>query len=142
MLPAVVLVMVLAGGTLLAGCTSARNDLGTVDSQCFVAIPPASAAVHSRGRLLGVRLVTVASLRTRHAELYRAARDAEGSGTRSVCLVAFTGGYRARQVASPAGDRTGRMAVVVLAYPGNRVLATLLASRPPLPFGHSHIGLL
>jgi hypothetical protein len=130
------------GGSLLSACTSVRNDLGTVDSQCYVAIPAATAAVHGHKHLAGVRLVGLGSLRTRENLLYRAAVRARGHPVQSICLVAFTGRFRANQVANPVGDRTGRLAIVALRYPDNRVLATLLVPRLPYVFGHSHIGLL
>ncbi|MGH9093183.1 MAG: hypothetical protein ACRDZR_17660, partial [Acidimicrobiales bacterium] len=132
----------LSAAALLAGCTAARNDLGTADSQCYVAIPAATAAVHGAGRLEGVRLVTVSALRAHSAVLYRAAEAAPGRRAQSVCLVAFGGAFRAGRVTRPVGERAGHLAVVALGFPGNHVLATLLAGRSPLPFGHSHIGLL
>lgn len=141
-LPGLVLAVALVGGVLLGGCTSARNDLGTADSECYVAIPAATAAVHGAGRLAGVRLVTVSSLRLHSGVLYRAARDAPGPRTASVCLVAFSGRFSAGQVTKPVGDLTGHLAVVALGFPDKRLLATLLAGTAPLPFGHSHIGLL
>lgn len=129
----------LAAGILLAGCTSARNGLGTTQSDCYVAIPAATRAVHGRGHLQGVQLEPVSALRDHAPRLYRAATTAPKPPVARVCLVAFTGRFRAADLAEHLGDATGRLAVVELAYPGNRLLATLLVAHPPLPFGHSHI---
>jgi hypothetical protein len=141
-LPVLLLVATLLGGAVLQGCTSVRNDLGTNDSECYLAIPSASAAVHGEGHLKGVRLVSVASLRSRARKLYGAARSAPGPRVQRVCLVAFTGRFESAGVSKPVGRREGRLAVVELSYPQSRLLATLIVSRPPFTFGHSHIGIL
>lgn len=130
--------VVLAAGTVLAGCTSVRNDLGTRSSGCYVAIPAALGAVHHRGHLDGVRLVGVGALRAREPALYRAARD-RAAPAHQVCLVAFTGTYQATQVTAPIGRPSGRLAVVEVGYPGHDVFGTLIVRRPPLTFGHGHI---
>jgi hypothetical protein len=140
---ATLLVMALVvGGSVLSACTAARNDLGTAESQCYVAIPAATAAVHAPKHLKGVALVGLGSLRTLDHQLYRAAVETSGRPSPSVCLVAFTGHFQADQVTAPVGQSSGRLAVVALRYPDNRVLATLLVPHPPFAFGHSHIGLL
>ena len=131
-----------AGGSVLSACTAARNDLGTADSPCYVAIPAATAAIHTPKHLKGVALVDLAELRADDRQLYRAAAHTSGRPAQSVCLVAFTGHFQADQVTAPVGEPTGRLAVVALRYPDNRVLATLLVPHPPFAFGHSHIGLL
>lgn len=130
------------GGSVLSACTAVRNDLGTVDSKCYVAIPAATAAVHGPKHLKGVALVGLGALRAHDSQLYRAAVETSGRPSQSVCLVAFTGHFRADQVTAPVGEPAGRLAVVALRYPDNRVLATLLVPHPPFAFGHSHIGLL
>lgn len=124
------------GGLGLAGCSAVRNDLGTSSSSCYEALPMASAAVHHRGHLHGVRLVSAASLRTRAPSLYEVAAT---EGQKSVCLVAFTGEFTRPAVRRPAGQVEGDLAVVELGYPDGRLLRTLLITRQPLPFGHSHI---
>ncbi len=134
--------LAVAAAIALAGCTSVRNDLGTADSGCYVALPTASSAVGGAGRLLGVRLEGVPALKADSALLYRAAVSAVGPKVHRVCLVAFTGRFSATKVARPVGGFYGRVAVVELEYPDNRLLATLLVGRDSLPFGHSHLGLL
>jgi len=123
---------------LLSGCTSVRNDLGTSSSVCYGSLPAATSAVHARGRLDGVRLVTVSSLKSSAPHLYRAAISSRGGTVSKVCLVAFSGDFRRDTVTRPIGRERGSLAVVELVYPGDRLLATLLVARPPLRFGHSH----
>jgi len=130
---------VLAVGALgLGGCAAARNELGTAASGCYVDLALASRAVHHRGHLEGVRLVTVASLR-RHAPLLFDAAQAHGGRVEQVCLIAFGGRYRSAGVDRPVGRVAGLLAVVELGYPDRRLLATLVAIRPPVPFGHYHL---
>jgi hypothetical protein len=136
------LVVLALGAAVLGGCTSVRNDLGTNDSGCYIAIPAATAAVHDDGHLEGVRLVGVASLRSFAPALYEAATSVPGPRIESVCLVAFTGRFDAAAVSKPVGRNKGKLAVVELEYPDNRLLATLVVARPSVRFGHSHIGIL
>jgi hypothetical protein len=131
---------VVGGAALVSGCTSLRNTLGTTNANCYVALPRATTAVGAAGRLQGVRLERVSSLRTASPALYRAATSTPGRPIGQVCLVAFTGHFSAASVQDPVGQKSGRVAVVEVEYPDNRLLATLVAARPPLHFGHSHIG--
>jgi uncharacterized protein YceK len=123
---------------LLSGCTSVRNDLGTSSSVCYGSLPAATSAVHARGRLDGVRLVTVSSLRTSAPHLYRAAISSRGGAVSKVCLVAFSGDFRRGAVARPIGRERGSLAVVELVYPGERLSATRPVARPPPRFCLSH----
>lgn len=126
-----------AGASLFAGCAASRNELGTVNSGCYLVIASATGAVHHRGHLRGVRLVTVESLRPDAPRLYDAAR-ARHYRAKDVCLVAFSGTFRSDRVSHPIGQRSGRLAVVEEGYPDRRLLATLLIARLPLSFGHYH----
>lgn len=123
----------------LAGCASARSELGTANAACYIGLADAVAAVHHRGHLYGVRLVTVSSLEHRAPLLYAAARSTAGTKVTQVCLVAFSGTFSAAEVTHPVGKSSGHVAVVELAYPSKHLFATLLARHPPLPFGHPHI---
>jgi hypothetical protein len=124
---------------LVSGCASARNALGTANSGCYVALPEASAAVNGAGHLQGVRLVSVASLR-HTGRLYALATSEPRRHVSQVCLVAFTGPFRASEVHQPHGRSAGRLAIVVLEYPDNTLLGTIILRRVPLHFGHSHLG--
>ena len=124
----------------LAGCAATRNELGLSDGLCYVALPAANAAVHGQGSLLGLRLRRVSDLLPVR-QLPRMSRIGRGmdisTGTR-LCLVAFRGDFSSSDVTKPRGLPSGRVAVVVLTYPNNRLLATVILRHPPLPFGHSH----
>jgi hypothetical protein len=129
----------LVAALALAGCTAARNNLGTEDSACFVTLPAAVRAVHGAGHLEGVRLEAVTSLR-RPAPVVYAVATAPGLRVQRVCLVAFHGRFRAADVARRHGASSGRLAVVVLEYPDSRLLGTVLFVRPPVRFSHPHLG--
>jgi hypothetical protein len=133
-----VLAALMVAATVLGACSAVRNDLGTADSDCYVALPAAYSAVHHHGTLHGVRLVATSSLRRRAPLLYTAATRVEPKFTQ-VCLVAFSGDFSASSLPHAVGKKNGRLAVVELGYPGNRVLATLVVVRLPLAFGHPHI---
>ena len=134
-----VCVAAIAAAALLGGCGVARNELGTVNSNCYVALPTAYAAVHHHGKLHGVRLVSVSSLRTRAPHLYQAAKSTAPPVPRQVCLVAFSGTFTATQVREPLGKKAGILAVVEVSYPGKRLLGTLLVRHVPLTFLHTHV---
>jgi uncharacterized protein YceK len=135
-----VLAAMLGVAVLLGGCSSARSELGTSDSNCYVALPAAIEAVHHQGKLHGVLLVSVSDLRHRAPSLYKAATTRVGTKTVSqVCLVAFSGTFAASSLVRPVGRSSGHLAIVELDYPGNQVLATLLVPHVPLGFGHTHL---
>jgi hypothetical protein len=119
---AVILVMVSA-------CAAPRNTLGTHSSSCFRALPTAQAAVHHKGRLVGVRRVSA-------SELQRAFPSADVEAKHVYCVVAFSGDYRAQDVDQPAGDPGGRDAVVIVTARGTTVLYTFLVPRVPLHLRH------
>jgi hypothetical protein len=124
---------------LLGGCTSARSELGTSDSACFLALPTATRAVGAHGRLLGVRLLSSTSLG--HLAPSLAADLPPGELTRGrICVLAFAGSFTATTVAQPVGLPSGPVAVVVTSSPSNRLIGTAIVRRAPLHFGHSHIG--
>jgi hypothetical protein len=130
--------LLVLGALGLGGCAAARNELGTASSGCYVDLALATHAVHHEGRLAGVRLVSVPSLRAHAPALFKAA-EVGGKRLGQVCLVAFSGRFHASVVERPIGGATGRLAVVELGYPHRRLLATLLVRRPPVPFGHYHL---
>jgi hypothetical protein len=122
---------------LSAGCTSARSNLGTSDSACYLALPTASKAVHSHGRLLGVHRYTLTALGRKAPRLLGDLAPNE-TGSQVVCVAAYSGTFTWRSVSDPHGEHHGHSAVVVSTTPGNRVLGTVIFSNPPLHFGHSH----
>lgn len=129
--------LLLAG--VLAGCSSARSSLGTSDSSCYLALPTATKAIGGHGRLLGVHLFTLTSLRHRSPHLFKALALGH-DGSERVCVVAFSGVFDQATVSHPRGRSSGRLAVVVATTPGNELLGTVIFTRAPLHFGHPHIG--
>jgi hypothetical protein len=122
-----------------AGCTSARTNLGTSDSSCYLALPAASKAVGSHSTLVGAHLFTLGELR-RQAPKLVAGISAKGSSMQSLCVLAFSGHFTSGTVSHPHGQPQGHVAVVVLTRPANGLLGTVILRRLPLRFAHSHIG--
>lgn len=128
--------LVLASG-LLASCSAARSDVGTTDESCYLALPTASRAIEGQGHLAGVRRYTLSSLRTMAPRLYGRLADDVPAG-HAVCLVAYTGQFDADHVTKPFGRPSGHVAVVVVASPGQQLLGTLILTKAPVRFGHTH----
>jgi len=129
--------LAVAASSLLAGCSTLHQSLGTSDSPCYVALPTATAAVGEKGHFAGVRLLKVRSLPYQH--LKSALHDA-GLDSGRVCLVAFTGTFSSSAVSHPSGLGSGHLAVVILRYPDGKLVATVLLHRLPTRFRHSHLG--
>lgn len=125
------------GTAVLGGCAVARSELGLSQGNCYVDLPAATAAVPAGSHLHGVELETVGALDT-SPDLERIAHAA-GTPRSAVCLVAFTGRFTSEEVADPSGLASGHLAVVVLTYPGHRVLGTLITRHVRVPFGHFRI---
>jgi len=124
---------------VLAGCTTARSSLGTSDSSCYLALPTATKAIGSHGHLLGVQKFSLSALRKKAPHLlHDLATTASGSET--VCIVAFTGNFTTGSVSEPRGRSSGHLAAVVSTTPGNHLLGTVIFTKAPLHFGHSHVG--
>lgn len=122
-----------------AGCTSARTNLGTTDSACYLALPIASHAIGTQGRLQGVRLVTLSTLR-HEAPGLTAHVSSEVPANQNICALAFAGRFTLSSVTKPYGRPVSRVAIVLVTRPSNTVLGTVLLDRLPLRFSHSHIG--
>ncbi len=122
---------------LLAGCTSARTNLGTSDSSCYLALPAATKAVGPHSRFIGVHLFTLASLRKQAPHLFDALPPQTSSSQR-VCALAFTGTFTKASVSKPLGLASGSIAVVVSKTPSNQLLGTVIFTHAPVRFGHSH----
>lgn len=133
------LLAALLGAVGLSACTAPRNTLGTNSSQCFQAVPVATDAVHDRGKLTGVRLLTSKDLDRRPH--FRALLEARaGTKVKTVCVVSFQGRFTLAQVDRPFGRTppggSGPDALVVVSVPANALLGTLVLSRVPLPLRH------
>jgi hypothetical protein len=126
----VLMVLAAAGG--LAGCTSARNTLGTPVNACYQALPVAAAAVHHRGHFAGVVLLGRRALRS-DRRVGAVLTDIGGSLPRSVCVVSFHGRFAAGDVERPIGTSVanGRWALVLVALPSKDLVGTVVSRRPP-----------
>jgi hypothetical protein len=122
----------------LSGCTSPRNTLGTNSSPCFKALPVGTEAVEHQGKLVGVRLLGTRQLVNRPR--LDALLDARAPNQKTVCVVAFEDSFHPHQVkdlyGAPPASGTGKVAVVVVSFPQNHLVGTLLLARLPLPFRH------
>ena len=124
---------------LLAGCTSARNSLGTSDSSCYLALPSATRAVGSHSKFVGVHNFTLSSLRQKDPKLFDTLVGVRATSQR-VCIIEFAGSFTQASVNKPLGRPSGRLAVVVLEAPSNHLVGTVIFHHPPLAFAHPHAG--
>jgi hypothetical protein len=129
---------------VLASCTSPRNTLGTTSSPCFRALPVAAKAVHDRGVIEGVNLLSATAIAKRDPRAYDQLKAHFGRKIPGVCIVVYRGSFTATQVEEPRGrapaSGTGRFAVVVVTSPGNELLGTLVVNRLDYRTRHSRIG--
>ena len=112
-----------------AACTAPRNSLNTPASSCFRSLPAAAAAVHHKGKLVGVRHVKTDRLARRVPEVTATAE-------RVVCVVAFEDDYGPGSVRATGPQRSGRYAMVVVRNRDSKVLAVHLRDSLPLRFRH------
>ncbi|HEY1634125.1 MAG TPA: hypothetical protein VGF64_05160 [Acidimicrobiales bacterium] len=125
------------GVVALGGCASAHNSLGTGSSTCFQALPSATDAVHSKGRLLGVRRVALSQLRRPPTPPTQANQPNQpNQSNRSVCVVAFQGKYAPGDVANETMPRSGNFAIVVVGEHGGQPLRAFVTDTLPLRFRH------
>jgi hypothetical protein len=113
---------------VLSACAGPRNSLNTAASVCFRALPAARDVVHGKGRLVGVRRRSTATL-TRRFPGVTVPRPGD-----PVCIVAYRGDYKAGEVKGATG--TGRYAVVVVDAKSMHVLRTRVTDVLPLRFRH------
>lgn len=130
-------VVLILSGSVFAGCSSARVNLGTSDESCYLTLPTASQAVGGRGHFAGVRKYSIGGLKGVAPRLYDKLADHVPKG-QAVCLAGYTGTFTRAMVEKPLGRATGKLAVVVVTLPGNKVLGTLILKKIPVRFQHSH----
>jgi hypothetical protein len=122
---------------LLAACSTARTDYGSTDAGCYLALPTAADAVGGHGHLEGVRKYTLSQMRSVAPRLYnRLATNL--SKKQGVCIAGYTGHFTAGQVTKPIGHPSGTLAVAVVTTPGNKLLGTLILTKLPVRFQHTH----
>lgn len=135
--------LVALGPVWLAGCTAARDTLGTNSSPCFRALALAADAVHDRGEFAGVRLVSDSTL-SKRSHFESVLKQRSSTPLHNLCLVAYRGSYRPTQVQRPAGkvpaSGVGHFAIVVVSTPQNDLLATFVLEKEPVRFRHLALG--
>jgi hypothetical protein len=124
--------------SLLASCSSARSDLGTTDESCYLALPTAAKAVGGHGHLSGVRRFSFSSLHGVAPRLYGQLAHDGVAPKQAVCLAAYTGHFTASDVSKALGHQSGTVAVAAVTTPANRLLGTLILTKLPLRFQHTH----
>ena len=127
--------------SLLTACSAARTGLGTTDESCYLALPTAAKAVGGHGHLEGVRKYTVEQPARVAPPPLRAAgrRRAQEAGRLRGRL---HGPLQRGQVSKPLGRPAGTLAVAVVTTPGNKLLGTLILTKLPVRFRHTHSDLL
>jgi hypothetical protein len=119
---------------LFAGCGGARNSLGTTASTCFRALPPARDAVHRKGKLLGVRKIGTATLKSRLPANTKLATVTD----KNLCVFAFKDTFQPADVPLSPTKRPGAYAVVAVTIQHPSVVAAVIVDRLPARFGHLH----
>ncbi len=121
----------------LAGCTSARDTLGTTASSCFDALALAGNAVHQRGTFAGVWLVSFETFGS-DVHMRRELSTLFGPKVHNVCAVSYRGTFDADQVerllGRPPAGGVGHFAIVIVSKPQNKLLGTVLRLTQPLRF--------
>jgi hypothetical protein len=123
--------------SVFAGCSSARVGLGTTDESCYLALPTAAKAVGGHGHLEGIRKYTVSGLKGIAPRLYTFLVT-QAPKTQAVCLAGYSGSFTKGMVMKPLAQPTGKLAVVVVTSPGNKLLGTVILTKLPVRFEHTH----
>ncbi len=131
------------GSLAVAGCTSARDTLGTNSSPCFKALALGADAVHDRGKFAGVRLLSAQTIK-KIPRVDDVLSERSSTRLHNVCAVAYSGTFRRSQVERPAGrvpaSGVGHFAIVVVSTPQNVLLATFVLEKEPVRFRHLALG--
>jgi hypothetical protein len=122
--------VVLAAGA----CAGGRISLGTDASACFRDLPPANDAVHTKGKLVGVRREGAATLRARlpHDTTLATLPDQD------LCVFAFTGTYPAGSVTGAHNTVPRHYAIVAVGTKNTEVVAAFVSDQLPTRFKHLH----
>ena len=124
-------------GSVLAGCSAARTDVGTTDETCYLALPTAAHAVGPGAHFVGIRKYEMSSLKGVAPKLY-ARMIKTVAPKQAVCIAAYTGHFSSDTVVKPLGRPVGTLAVAVIKTPGNELLGTLILTKIPVRFQHTH----
>jgi hypothetical protein len=89
------------------------------------------------GHLEGIRKYTVSGLKGIAPRLY-GFLVTQAPKTQAVCLAGYNGTFTKGMVMKPLGHPAGKLAVVVVTSPGNKLLGTVLLTKLPVRFAHTH----
>jgi hypothetical protein len=129
----------------LSACVTPHNSLGTKSSSCFQGLPAATAAVHSKGKLVGVRAVSGSTARDvlgasppTTPTTSTTTAPGQASSRKGVCLFAFKNSYRAADVdhLRPGSPDHGQYAVVAVTVRTVRPVGAVLSDKLPFRFHH------
>ena len=117
-----------------AACAGRTDTLGTAAGACFRAVAPAESAIHSKGKLDGVRRISSAELRA------RLPNDVSLSTLpqESLCVFSFQGTYAPGNVTGARNVTTGHYAVVAIGAQRLDVVAAFVVNQLPTRFRHTH----
>ena len=123
---------------LFAGCSAARSGQGTSAESCYLALPTASKAVGRGAHFAGAKSFSLSEIKGFAPRLYQRLLP-KVSSKQAVCLVGYTGHFTRATVSKPFGRPTGTIAVAVVKMPGNELLGTLVLTKVPVRFAHTHL---
>ena len=141
--PSILLALVLAA-IAMAGCTAARNGLGTHASSCFRVLPAAQAAAGTSARFDGVRLLPGAALIRTVSDVAKGRpglpEHLQEVSHQATCLVAFRGTFSLSSVSRGWSPAPGPYpnAIVVMRQSSGDLVATVLLRRLPRAIGFFH----
>ena len=70
-------------------------------------------------------------------KLYNRLAD-DVSKKQAVCIAGYSGHFTSSEVSKAMGQASGTLAVAVVATPGNKLLGTLILTKLPVRFQHTH----
>ena len=126
------LALALTLAALSPACAGSRNSLGTAAGSCFRALPQARASIHDKGKLLGVRLVSSATL----AQRLPSDAKLQALPKQDLCVFAFRGSYPPGAVTGADNTATRRYAIIALTRNRPEVVAASAVDELPTRFRH------
>ncbi|MDQ1358023.1 MAG: hypothetical protein QOG44_2396 [Acidimicrobiaceae bacterium] len=111
-----------------------RISLGTEAGTCFRDVPAARQAVHDKGKLVGVRLVSTGTLRA----LLPADTTLATLPDQDICVFAFSGIYDPGTVTGARDTKSGHFAIVAMGTKHTDVVTAAVVDQLPTRFRHLH----
>jgi hypothetical protein len=140
----IVALVVVLGSSTLAGCTAARDGLGTRASLCFRFLPQAHDAVPKSAVFSGVRSLPgddlVMAIKASPADKRLPPDALVDAAHQMTCLVAFRGRFTVAGVTKGWAPKPGpyRGAVVAVAQDDGKIIVTVLFATVPRSIDFLH----